>query len=308
MGNPMELGRRILFKGPATRQAAAALLADRPLKNLQPLALDYWVVEAPDAWIACEQAQELARLPSVSLCHPVQRPFLRLQSIQAPAPNDPYFHRQWHLENRDTNSGARLGADIQARAAWTQTRGDGVAVAVVDDGVQMTHPDLADRFGQVPNVNFEDGSNNAAPGAGITVHATAVAGLIAASQSNRRGISGVAPKASLGSWVIFDQRGILAPDAVEMSQMFQAHSNQVHVQNHSWGTGGTDLYPLPPLEADAIGNAVTHGRQGRGVVLVRAASNFRHIFGDANADGYATDPRVITVAAARSDGRVANYS
>jgi subtilisin family serine protease len=59
-------------------------------------------------------------------------------------PNDPYIHHQWYLENLGTN-GVRLGVDINARAAWTRSTGQGVTIAIVDDGVDLAHPDLANQ-------------------------------------------------------------------------------------------------------------------------------------------------------------------
>jgi subtilisin-like proprotein convertase family protein len=67
--------------------------------------------------------------------------------------------------------------------------------------------------------------------------------------------------------------------------------------------------PVTQVESDAISNAVTFGRGGRGVVMVRAAGNRRSSLSDANDDGYASSPLLIAVAAVQADGRVAtNYS
>jgi subtilisin-like proprotein convertase family protein len=66
--------------------------------------------------------------------------------------------------------------------------------------------------------------------------------------------------------------------------------------------------PISLLEQIGISNAVTYGRSGRGVVMVRSAGNDRLSAGNANDDGYRNDPRVITVGAVRIDGRAASYS
>src|SRR5262249_16610943 len=55
-------------------------------------------------------------------------------------------------------------------------------------------------------------------------------------------------------------------------------------------------------------NAVTQGRSSRGVVMVRSAGNDRASLTRADDDGYSADPRAITVAAVRIDGRAASYS
>jgi hypothetical protein len=62
------------------------------------------------------------------------------------------------------------------------------------------------------------------------------------------------------------------------------------------------------LEQVGLSNALTLGRGGLGVVMVRAAGNDRRNAANANDDGYCSDPRIVTVAAVRQDGRVASYS
>ena len=61
--------------------------------------------------------------------------------------NDPQLSRQWHYNNngdKTVASTSRAGADINAQDAWAITAGNpGVVVAIVDQGVKYTHPDLA---------------------------------------------------------------------------------------------------------------------------------------------------------------------
>ena len=282
------------------------LLVDRPLRSPWEVVPGTWVTEAPDAWIAAQQAIDLCQRADVIACYPAMRFPLTPRGNYAPAPNDPYFSRQWHLENRSA-SGERAGADLNVRAAWNRTQGQGVLAAIVDDGVELTHPDLVSRFQGGPHYNFGDKTPNGGPSTPTASHSTAVAGILGATSGNQIGVSGVAPAVKMTSWVIF-QGSFLGPDTVGMKSMFESKSNLIQLQNHSWGAGGTETYPLPPLENVGISNATTSGRGGKGVVMVRAASNWRSLLGDANADGYASDPRVITVGAARSDGRVARYS
>ncbi len=304
-GQTVWLGKRLILI-PAAGVRPETLLLGRPLQNLRLVHSGIWAVDAPDAWIAAEEAVALSALPTVEACYPGMRYDYRLQDGYSKAAADPYFPQQWHLENRNTE-GTRQGTDVNVRAGWSTTQGENMLIAVVDDGVEMTHPDLLSRFAGNPHFNFGDQTTNAGPSLPTASHSTAVAGLIAASKDNGRGVTGVAPAARMASWVIFKGTS-LAVDALAMKQMFEAYSNVVQIQNHSWAAGGTALYPLPPLSDIGISNAVTFGRQGRGVVMVRAASNFRANQADANADGFASDPRIVTVAAVRSDGRAARYS
>src|SRR5690606_649645 len=62
-------------------------------------------------------------------------------------PSDPQFPQQWRLDNTGQYAGPRQGyvdADIDAPAAWDVTTGDpGVVVAVIDSGIDFSHPEFA---------------------------------------------------------------------------------------------------------------------------------------------------------------------
>jgi len=55
--------------------------------------------------------------------------------------SDPLLGDQWHLINTGQNGGTP-GEDLRAAGAWSVTRGSGVRVAIIDDAVELTHPDL----------------------------------------------------------------------------------------------------------------------------------------------------------------------
>lgn len=285
----------------------AALLADQPVRVSEVCDSNVFVLDAPDALTAARLAATWAEHPAVTVSHPVRRRPVKLHGGFAPRPNDPLFPKQWHLENRDTNSGARLGFDLNIRSAWAVTRGAGVVVAQGDDGLQLDHEDLQETTAGAAHYNFfRDTENGAHPGS-IAGHGTAVGGLIAAADRNGRGVAGVAPAARLASWVVFDTTGRYLDEA-QARRMFQYASNVVSVQNHSWGNADRPFLSVGVLESQGIANAISRGRQGRGVVMVRAAGNERLQLNNANDDAYANDPRVITVGAVRANGQVTSYS
>lgn len=100
--------------------------------------------------------------------------------LASPNPGDPYAHLQ---------NGAN---SIHVAAAHRYADGRDVHVAIVDTGVDFTHPDLAGRVTEA--VNFVDQGE-----ASFTSdrHGTAIAGIVAADEDNRIGIVGVAPRADL---------------------------------------------------------------------------------------------------------------
>ncbi len=305
-------GRRVVVQANAERTPDFARLTPN-LRLRRQVNSRTWVLEASDARTAVLAAARLAREPGITLAVPTQRRRVRPHYPLAPVPNDPYFGRQCALETQDSSAAfLPIAADLNARAAWAFTRGEDVIIGLGDDGIELTHPDLANNVWGAGH-NFLTGTPTGLPVARSLYHGTAVAGLIAAVGDNHLGLTGVAPRSRLTSWVIFDETDTNQPDEVGFAEMFGTANQEVGVQNHSWGNADYSFVEVSVLEDLALEEAVTAGRGGRGVVLVRSAGNTRQQStsgpaGDANLDGYANDPRQITVAAVRSDGRFASYS
>ena len=141
-------------------------------------------------------------------------------------PNDPGFASQWHYRNlgegnydfenlNNNHVGAKAGCDVNALEAWKTCTGDpSIIVAILDEGVMYTHPDLAANMWCNPGESVQgaktDGDGNGYEGdlhgynfvtesgditwtdANDTGHGTHVAGTIAAVNNNGRGVCGIA--------------------------------------------------------------------------------------------------------------------
>jgi subtilisin family serine protease len=103
-------------------------------------------------------------------------------------PDDPQFDQQWHYHNTGQQGGTE-DADIDLIEAWDIEKGNAdVIVAIIDEGIQYTHPDLAGNMWDSIGYNFVSGSPNVNPGN----HGTHVAGTVAAVNNNATGVSGIA--------------------------------------------------------------------------------------------------------------------
>jgi len=313
-GHVRAFGDRVLI-GLHPGRELAPLIAGRPLRLGERFAEQVYILKADDALTAAEQAQALAREPAVRFCHPERHAPRLPAGPYARRPDDEHFGRQFYLEAHD-DAGLENFISINAREAWGLTMGQGVVIAVGDTGADLQHPDLLPATIGQAHFNFEDFTTNSNHAPSDRGHGTAVAGLAAARGYNGIGVAGAAPRASLAIWKMLNQSS-----EIEIAKMFLYNSNQVSVQNHSWGWGSSSQIDISEVEKQAITNIFLHGRGGRGVILVRAAGNIRQtnpndgspfnpvqIAGDANDDGYIHDPHSIAVGAVRATGKAAFYS
>ncbi|MFD0525837.1 S8 family serine peptidase [Paractinoplanes durhamensis] len=159
-----------------------------------------------------------------------------------------------------------VGADVAAEAAWTITRGDPeVRVAVLDDGVDTSHPFLKPAL--VAERDFRDGDDLAAPQRDES-HGTACAGIILSRDDTVRGL---APGVSLVACRIggYIGAGWLADDfSVADAIDWCWDTAGAAVLSNSWGGG-----PPSDLVIQAITRARTRGRGGKGTLIVVAAGN-----------------------------------
>ncbi|MEM9044322.1 MAG: S8 family serine peptidase [Pseudomonadota bacterium] len=250
-------------------------------------------------------------------------------------PNDPSFDLQWGLENdtvfpsfgneglrRLLESRSRFDADIDAQDAWRHSTGEGVVVAVIDTGVELSHPDLDDNIwvnrGEIAGNGIDDDGNGYIDdihgydfgGARFSVigdkdndptdidgHGTHVAGIIAAEGGNGIGGTGVAPNAEIMALrVAADDSPFLSSFAI-LEAIEYATANGARVSNNSYGPLGA--FHRPVIEAA--------GEQGH--IFVYAAGNSAQNQDALNPNNTIFDlDNVIAVAASTLDDSLAGFS
>ncbi len=197
-------------------------------------------------------------------------------------PNDQYWSYQWGPEH------------IDAPEAWDIQLGNmDVSIAILDQGVQYTHPDLADRFTSTIGYDFVNNDNDPMPTADDEDHGTHVAGIAAATINNNLGIAGIAGRCRLISLRICDPSGSCYLSN-EVDALHWAADNGADVINMSLGG---DTYSA------SLENACNYA-WNQGCLLVAASGN-------EYADSISYPARfasVIAVGALDQDGTRASYS
>ncbi|MFL6203991.1 MAG: S8 family serine peptidase [Acidimicrobiales bacterium] len=210
-------------------------------------------------------------------------------------PNDPVFTQrlQWGLE--------RIGAP----GAWARGTGDGITIAVVDSGVDLSHEDLASKLAGNISCIGARGSAAACSGSGQddNGHGTHVAGIALAATGNGKGIAGVAPDARLLAVRVLkddcdgDQACAATGSADDVAAGIRwAADHGADIINLSLG-GGNVQGVLGCAFCDAVEYAWS-----KGAIAVIAAGN-----DSALPSGFSDEPAVVVTATTRDDAR-ASYS
>ncbi len=260
--------------GPATlsrRLTPKQLAHARPMRHLRAVRLQ---VDAGDELATAAQLQAMSDVEYAE-------PDYVARALETP--NDTYFSRQWGMTG------------INAPQAWDVSHGSsGVTVAIVDTGIDGTHPDLSGRvlagYEFVSDRALSAGANSDDAYEG---HGTHVSGIVAASTNNSAGVAGVAWTASLLPVKVLDVNGQgYYSDVADGVEYAADHGAKVI----NMSLGGTED---SALLKDAVNYAYNVG-----CLIVAAAGN------DGNSQPFypAAYSSVMAVAATDSSGGVAYYS
>ena len=229
--------------------------------------LDVYVVSVPPA--ASEQAVANA------LSHHPNLKFAEVDRFVAPAftPNDAYYGSEWHLQT------------INAPIAWNTSIGSGVTVAILDSGIDPTHPDLVGQL--VPGWNFYDNNSNTAD---VYGHGTLVAGVVAALGNNAIGVAGVAWGAKLMPVRVTDTSGIGTLSAFANGLTYAA-DHGARVANLSF-----------PVQSSSSTQAAAQYFVNKGGVVFNSAGNYAAL------DSTPPSNSLVSVSATGSNDVLASWS
>lgn len=306
--------------------------------------LQRWYLLSVDSVASDEMMKIIAAYqsdPNVEVAEPVVQPSVvepvksskPVKSVKREGnesfPNDVLFSQQWALKNT-----SNPGADIDIRRAWTIQKGDpSVIVAVIDCGVDCSHPDLrtslwtnsAEASGVAGVDDDGNGFVDDIHGWNFTYdtcyikpieHGTHVAGVIAATTNNGIGIAGIAGGDGSGNGVrvmscqVFGDGPFDARGGHERAFVYAADNGAVIAQN-SWGADSPTYFGQSVLDAidyfienagyDVNGNPA--GPMQGGLVVFSAGNEGKESM--IYPGGY---KEVIAVASSESTDKIASYS
>lgn len=199
------------------------------------------------------------------------------------AKSDPLFEYQWHLKNTGqstfSSEAGVPGVDMNVASSFDAgMRGTGVRVLVLDDGLDIRHPDLAANIdaARLRNLNPEaPNPNDPTPTSISDAHGTAVSGIIGAVALNDLGGRGIAPGVSLGAANYLE-----CGDCDSATSTLDAFGGAPFSANADVINGSFGVDPAAPEPTDIDTDTemlATRGlaglRGGKGVLLIKSAGN-----------------------------------
>jgi len=217
-------------------------------------------------------------------------------------PLDPLYPNQWHLHPVDGLTNVHVNVEL----AWKENfTGQGVVIAVVDDGLEYTHPDLAQNYLSSGSYDFNYGDDNPFPDASSDDHGTSAAGVAGARDNNKCGV-GSAYRAKLSALRLISKASTDTQEAGALNYKPQIN----HIYTNSWGPYDDGKRKEGPgrLASLALDAGIREGRGGKGSIYVWAGGNGKRSLDNCNYDGWANSRYTIAIGAVDTKGKQAWYS
>ncbi|XP_015674021.1 proprotein convertase subtilisin/kexin type 4-like [Protobothrops mucrosquamatus] len=218
-------------------------------------------------------------------------------------PTDPWFHKQWYMNNDVT-------PDLNVLTAWSQGyTGLGVVVSILDDGVEKNHPDLVANYDPLASYDFNDNDPDPQPRYNRwneNRHGTRCAGEVAATANNHVCGAGIAHGARIGGVRMLDGD---VNDIVE-AQSLSLQPQHIDIYSASWGPedDGKTVDGPGVLAREAFRKGAANGRGGLGSLFVWASGNGGLRKDNCNCDGYTNSIYTLSVGSSTESGRVPWYN
>jgi subtilisin family serine protease len=227
-----------------------------------------YIVELPSQASETAVAQQLARNPHLKFAELDRRVYPSL------AVNDPYIGAQWHTTK------------IGAPSAWDISQGSNIVIAILDTGVDSSHPDLSARMVSGWNV-----SSNNADTSDWHGHGTWTAGTAAATLNNGTGVAGVAGQAKIMPVRIADPGAPVYWSTVAQGITYAADKGARVASISYWGL----------MASSAIQSASQYMKDRGGLVVVSAGNN-------GTQENYSATSTMIPVSATDQNDQLTSFS
>ncbi len=206
--------------------------------------------------------------------------------------SDPLYPAQWHLHG---NSPASIDVDLVVQS------GKGITVAIVDDGLQWRHPDLAGNYKRELSHNFNSGPSGDPTPSRDDGHGTSASGTCCAARNTVCG-RGVAYQASLAGIRLIAEGTYDYQEAEGLSYM----SDKIRIYSSSWGPSdqGQDMGEPGRVTKEAL----RRNYEQYGTIYIWAGGNGRQNGDSSSYDGYANSPYTLAIGAVDYHGNIAYYS
>lgn len=238
---------------------------------------------------------------------------------------DPLYQHSWHLKNTGqrsfSGSPGLIGKDLNVEEVYQQgVFGRGIKIAVSDNGVEISHPDLwfnllageSRDYSGSPSTWLSDPYPYTS--SSTDAHGTSVSGIISATKNNGLGTHGVAPESQFAGFLF-----VGAP--YSEAKLIDQAQGSFDIFNFSYGRSTCRFSLLPDAYIAQLKFGVENQRNGKGSLYVKAAGNEyiglrsecnseleEEYFGNANLENDQSTPYLINVAALDARGMAASYS
>ncbi len=197
---------------------------------------------------------------------------------------DPMYNDQWYLKNTGQKGGI-VGLDINIEPVWKKGYlGEGINVAILDDLIDLDHPDLKSSIASMQRYHSSYYVCNSS-------HSTPIAGIIAA-QADNVGMRGIAPKAKIYGHGIL--KTAVNNDVSMFNRALSADAQKIAVYSNSWGFTPAGYFSKELIQLhQGIDVGTKTGFSGKGSVYIFASGN-AGMYGMAS-DATLSHPAVINV-------------